>query len=349
MADPPRLPLAFLPTPLEYVERLTEKLGGPKILVKRDDQTGLALGGNKVRKLEYIIPDLKSRGVDTIITTAGVQSNWARQTTAAARKSGMKTVLVLRTAQFGKPPEEYDGNLLLNQLMGADIRVIDAPLNSKMLDSTADGPLQEIAAEYRKAGSHPEVVNVGKADGPVSTVGYVKAAEEIIAQTEALGREADYVILSTGLGGSYAGLLAGFKLHGRKTKVIGVDCGAFDSEDVLDAVIDSGEGASHLLGSRINISSEDVEIHGDYTCGGYGKTSQELIDTIKYVAETEGLLIDPVYTGKAMLGFIDLIRKDRFRKGETVVFVHTGGLPALFPYRDAITGGRRPSIYRAGD
>ena len=346
MTEVARLPLAFLPTPFEYAAQLTESLGGPKIFIKRDDQTGLAFGGNKTRKLEYIIPDLKERGVDTVITTAGLQSNWARQTVAAARKAGMRAVLVLRTAQFGAPPKEYDGNLLLDYMMGADVRVLDAPLDSSMLESNADEPLVAVAEEYRKNGFHPEVLSISSADSPISTIGYVKAAEEIIAQTQALNRDADYVIVTAGLGGSYAGLLAGFKGHGKKTKVIGVDCGAFDKDDIVKSVVESGNGAANLLGMSSDITSDDVIVTSEYTCGGYGKTSMDMINNMKFVAETEALLVDPVYTGKAMMCLVDMIKKGTFKKEDTVVFVHTGGLPALFAYRNEITGGKVPPVLK---
>ena len=357
MNQPKRFPLAFLPTPLEYVKKLSDHFGGPNIFIKRDDLTGLAFGGNKTRKLEYIISDMKKRGIDTVVTTAGIQSNWARQTAAAARKADMKAVLILRTAQF-PVPTSYDGNLLLDYLLDADVRVIKAPLNSEMLTESADDDLFQVAEEYRKKGFNPEVINItdtplkiGKfgipisgGDGPVSTIGYVKAAEEIINQMTQLQKKIDYVVITTGLGGSYSGVLLGLKANGKKTKVIGIDCGAFTKSDAINAIIKSGNGAAKILNLQCTLTPKDVDIHTEYNCGGYGKTSKQLIDIIKQVAKIEGILLDPVYTGKGMFGLISLINAGYFKKSDNVVFIHTGGLPSLFPYRDIITDSSKPVI-----
>ena len=333
----PRLPLAFLPTPLEHAERLTKELKGPEIYIKRDDLTGLAFGGNKVRKLEYIIPDLKSRGVDTIVTTDHVQSNWARQTVAAARKAGMKVALVLRTIPSEGNPEEYDGNLLLDYMMGADIRIVEsAEASSETVEAVLD--------EYRKKGFHPELLDIQSAEGPLSAVGYVKAAEEISEQVQALNKEADYVFVTAGVSGTQAGLVTGFKWLKKRSKVIGINCGFYDKDGVSKAVEEACNGASEILRLGIRVTPEDIIVQDDYTCGGYRKTSPELVETIKFVAKTEGLLLDPSYTGKTMMGLIDLIRKGQLKKDETIVFVHTGGLPALFQARRILTEGERPPI-----
>lgn len=322
-----RIGLGTFPTPLEYMPRLSEKLG-PSIFVKRDDMTGLAMGGNKVRKLDFLLADAKKKKADVILTTSGIQSNWARQTTAGAVKLGMKVLLMLRTAQFKEFPTSYDGNLLLDHVMGAEVRFL-----KMRIDEDPASALESAAVELRTKGHNPYVLHLHEAEAPLTTVSYYGAMKEIQSQNS--GKQFDYVVVAAGGGTTMGGLTLGAKLLKLKTKVLGVNVGAFKKNWIIDTILHSADGACELLGVDDKLTRDDVQVLDDYYGVDYGISTPGSLEAIKMVASTEALILDPVYTSKAMSGLIDMCRKGIMKKGDRVCFVHSGGVPALFAYRDA--------------
>lgn len=324
----PRIELASLPTPLWEAPRLSVALGGPRILIKRDDLTGLAMGGNKARKLEFILADAKAKGVDILITTGAAQSNFAMQMAAAGRKLGMRTILILFKGQH----PEVQGNLLLDQLLDAEVRIMDVSLTELNKISEA---MEQLAKELREKGHNPYVVPPG-GDMPLGTVGYVVAAREISRQLTSLGLTADYLVVANGAGGTQAGLALGVEYYKLGFKVIG--CSVALAKEVCQSLCaELCNNTAKMLGLSIAMSPEEFDVFDDYIGDGYGIPGKACIDAIKLVARTEGIFLDPVYTGKAMAGLIDLIRKRKFTSSETVIFVHTGGTPALFAYSQELT------------
>ncbi len=334
----PLVPLAHLPTPLERMERLSAGFDGIDLLIKRDDGTGLAFGGNKVRKLEFILADALEKGAATIITWAGVQSNWCRQTAAAAARLGLRTILVL----FRKEgvSTEPDGNLLLDSLFNARVEFVEAPAGMKMmeLEAVAD-TIGRLEKEVVENGGTPYIASIGGSlvEGsmtePLGALGYVDAFMEIFRQTSATGSLPDAIVHATGSGSTQAGLLAGAKTLSPKTRIIGISVSE-DEETMTRYVRDITEATLDLLGTGMKIESGDVIVLPDYLQDGYGVMTREVADAIDLIATTEGILLDPVYTGKAMSGLLDLLGKGIFPEGSRVLFLHSGGTPALFPYRN---------------
>jgi len=333
----PRVDLIHRPTPLRKLERLTARLGGPEIYIKRDDLTGLAFGGNKSRKLEFIVRDMLDKKADVVITWASLQSNWCMQTAAAARTYGIRPVLVLFKT-YDLPPGA-DGNLLLDVILGADIRILEAEKGKVVKTAQAFSVLEEAARELRGQGHRPYLVPVGGSlvrgdmDKPLGAVSYVAAFAEIVEGMRRGGVEPDYVVHSTGSGGTQAGLVVGARALSNRCRVIGISVsdpkGPF-SDDVLEIA----RAADETLGLGLDIRPDDVVVFDEYIGEGYGVVDSGVAETIRLVFQTEGIVLDPVYTAKAMLGLIDLIKTGFFRKMDKVVFVHTGGTPALFPNRD---------------
>jgi D-cysteine desulfhydrase family pyridoxal phosphate-dependent enzyme len=317
----PRVHLATLPTPLDEALGLTRLLGGPKILFKRDDNNGFALGGNKARKLEFLIADAIEKGADTIITTGGLQSNHARLTAAAARRFGMRPILVLR----GDPEAEYDGNLLLDYLLGAEIRTI--PRDARDVIPI----MEDIAEEVRDGGGEPYIIPTGGSN-PIGAIAYSNAMLEIISQAVQMCAKVDHVVFSSGSGGTQGGLLFGAKSLNFQGRVLGISDGA-SRDPLVHRVVEIANGCARLIDSHVSVSLKDVDFLDQYAGKGYGVLQKEVVDAIRTVAEAEGILLDPVYTGKAMWGLIDLVHQAYFDKDETVVFIHTGGTPALFAYK----------------
>lgn len=322
----PRAKILNLPTPLKEMPRLTKALGSPRLWIKRDDCTGLAFGGNKERKAEFVLGYALSKKADVVITTGGIQSNHVRCTTAAARKLGVKSVLIIE----GEEPEAYDGNLLLDYLMGAELRFVAAK------EGSIDSIMEETARELEQKGHRPYVIPMG-ASYDVGAVAYANAMLELLTQAHEKGFAIDYVVHAAGSGGTQAGLVLANKAVGSKAKILGV-CVAEEGSWLADRTVAIANEASRLLGLDIAVTSKDVNIEV-YAGKGYGVLSTEVTDAIRLVAQTEGILLDPVYTGKAMAGLIDMIKSGRFSKDENVVFVHTGGLPALFPYKQGLVQG----------
>ena len=323
----PRLHLAHLPTPLEHCPRLSRALGGPDIYVKRDDLTGLAFGGNKTRQLEFLLADMLARAADVLVAGAYTQSNWCRQITAAPRKPGRDVSLVLLHGEKGPVRQ---GNLLLDDLMGADITVTDIDDMQELF------PLLEKKAEaLRAAGRRPYLIDPFDLDMLArSTVGYVEAALELDAQLGMLraGTDLDYVYVA-GANMTPAGLLLGLRALGRKARVVGIAPIEWDEDRRVD-IARIANATSRLLGFDIELGPEDVTSHSDYIGERYGVLSPAAREAFLLAARTEGIILDPVYTSKAMAGLCDHIRRGLIGKDEAVVFVHTGGNPAVFAYAE---------------
>lgn len=309
----PRLHFAHLPTPIEELPRLTAALGGPRILVKRDDQTGLAFGGNKTRKLEFLVAEAREQGADMLISAGAIQSNHCRQTVAAAARFGFACTLVLT----GERPSQPSANFLLDQLFGAEIITVpDRKDRDRVLQETFDKAIV--------AGKKPYLVPYG-GSSVTGAMGYTFAMEELLKQN----LNPDWIVFGTSSGGTHAGIVLGQRLFGFKGKALGISI----DESVADLkknVSTLATRASEKLGERIEFTGDDVLANDDYCQAGYGVFGEGEREAIKLFAGTEGLLLDPVYTGRAAAGMIDLIRKGVFKKSDTVLFWHTGGQPALF-------------------
>ncbi|MDA4111795.1 MAG: D-cysteine desulfhydrase family protein [Thaumarchaeota archaeon] len=331
-----RIGIGNFPTPLEALPRLSSKLG-PRIFVKREDMTGLAMGGNKVRKLDYLLVDALKKKSDILITTSGLQSNWARQTTAAAVKLGMKALLMLRTAQFKEVPTSYDGNLLLDHLMGAEVRFLKMEI-----DSDPSSALNAVSEELKKKGHNPYLLHLSAAESPLTTVAYVDAMKEIVGQSR--GEEFDHVVVAAGGGSTQAGLALGAKILKLKTKVWGINVGAFKKSTITDTIVESSAEASELLGETEKLDRDEINISDEYFGEGYGINTPASLEAIKLTASSDALIIDPVYTAKAMSGLVDLCRKGFFKKSDKICFIHTGGVPALFAYRDSFPMSQQNKI-----
>lgn len=309
----PRVPLAHLPTPVEELPRLSRALGGPRLLVKRDDLTGLALGGIKTRKLEFLVAEAEARGARTLVSAGAYQSNHCRQTAAAAARRGMECVLVLT----GEPPASPTGNYLLDRLFGARVVPVgDRADRDRVLAQTFDAAAA--------AGEAPYLVPYG-GSSPTGALGYVHAVEEFLAQ----GVEADWLVFGSSSGGTHAGLVLGQRVHGCRGKVLGISIDE-PAAWLKEHVAALAGAASALLGPRLSFSPEDVLADDRYCRAGYGVMTDLEREAIRLFARHEGLLLDPVYTGRAAGGLIDLVRRGAFRKDEQVLFWNTGGQPALF-------------------
>jgi D-cysteine desulfhydrase family pyridoxal phosphate-dependent enzyme len=312
----PRLFFAHLPTPIDPMPRLTQALGGPRLLIKRDDQTGLATGGNKTRKLEFLVAEAQEHHARTLITAGAVQSNHCRQTAAAAARFGMECILVLS----GEPPEEATGNLLLDQLFNAKI-VWAGPRERR------DIVLTETFECTQAEGKQPYLVPYG-GSSPTGALGYAFAIEEMMKQTSDSGIP-DWSIFPSSSGGTQAGMVLGARVFGYHGNVLGISIDE-PQRALQEHVAALASDASEKLGPRIEFAADEVQVNADYCAAGYGVLTEAEKEAVSMFARYEGLLLDPVYTGRAAAGLIDLVRKGFFKKNETVLFWHTGGQPALF-------------------
>ncbi len=321
----PRVSLARLPTPIEPLERLAAEIGWQGLYVKRDDMTGLATGGNKTRKLEYAIGAALAEGADTVITAGGLQSNHARQTAAAAARSGLACELILsHNAPLTTAEYSESGNLLLDRLLGARIEAHPAGSDRQTLMAAR--------AETLSAKGHkPYIIPLG-ASYPTGNLGYARAALEIVSQANEVGLHFDYLVAATSSGGTLAGLAVGFEALNYPIKLIGVDVDD-ESECLRDVIAPQIEATRELIGLEPRGSVPQVEILLGHAGGGYGHDAPDMRDAIKLLASREGLLLDPVYSGKAMAGLIGLARAGRFQSHEKALFLHTGGTAGLFGYR----------------
>ncbi len=312
MKELPRIPIAHLPTPIEALPRLTAALDGPRLLVKRDDQTGLVFGGNKTRKLEYLLAEAQSHGAKTLITAGAIQSNHCRQTAAAARRAGMDCILVLS----GEAPDVPEANTYLDVLLGAELVWTTRELRGETLNQTY--------LQAEASGREPFLIPYG-GSSPTGAAAYAYAMREFVQQRVAV----DWIVFATSSGGTQAGLVAGKELFGFSGQVLGIS---------VDEPADPFRGAAARLATKTallfenakDFTKEDIIVNDDYLGGGYAVMGQPESEAIRLFARHEGLLVDPVYTGRAAAGLIDLIRKGFFNKDETVLFWHTGGQPALF-------------------
>lgn len=322
---PRSTPLANLPTRIEKLENLSELFRGPEIYIKRDDLTGCALSGNKVRKLEFSVAEAIGLGADTLITCGGIQSNHARATAMAAAKMGMHSFLVLR----GEGNAESEGNFFLDKLAGAEFQFITKEAYEKVDDIMA-----EVAETLHKKGRRPYIIPEG-ASNEIGYFGYIRAAEEISGQVEEIGVDFDYIVTATGSGGTLGGLILGKRFFGLKAQVIGFNvCDTADFfQDRIHAVI---TGMISKYGWDLDISRYEISLIDGYVGEGYALSRPEELELLTEVTRTEGIVLDPVYTGKTMFGLRDQIRQGRFRRGEKVLFLHTGGIFGLFPGREAL-------------
>jgi len=327
----PRVSLcSSLPTPLEKMQRLSDALGGPAIWIKRDDLTGLALGGNKIRNHEFIFGEILSQGCDAVITTAGVQSNMCRATAAAAAKLGLTCVLLLR----GTGDEPRQGNLLLDDLLGADVRFIPTP---DAYDPRVPEWLDDVKEELERAGKRPYVLHLTGATAALATCAYVDASQELVRQFDEVGRHPDCIYVTTGSGITAAGLSLGLKHLGCHTRVVGVSSAA-PSAFLKGRIVDYATAAALKLNLQTRVLASDFDVLDAYIGPGYGQSYPEVYKTIRRVAQTEGLLLDPVYTGKCFTGLLDQIDKGVISRDQHVVFLHSGGAPNLFAQAPELSG-----------
>ena len=331
-----RYPLTFGPTHIEKLSRLTAHLGGGvEIYAKREDcNSGLAFGGNKLRKLEYIVPDAIASGADTLVSIGGVQSNHTRMVAATAAKIGMKCRLV---QESWVPHEDavYDrvGNILLSRVMGADVHLVDEGFDIGIRKSWEDA-LEDVKAKGGKPYPIPAGASVHKFGG----LGYVGFAEEVRSQEKELGFKFNFIIVCTVTGSTHAGMLVGFAKDGRERKVIGIDA-SFTPTQTKAQVLDIARNTAKLVELGKEISADDVVLVEDYAYPVYGVPSQETKDAIRLCARLEGMITDPVYEGKSMQGMIDLVKKGYFPRGSKVLYAHLGGVPAINGYAYAFRNG----------
>ncbi len=324
----PRVRLAHLPTPLELMPRLTEHLGGPNIYVKRDDCTGLATGGNKTRKLEFVMADAVEKKADVVITQGAVQSNHVRQTAAAACKLGMDCEVVFeRRVKDAGEAYKNSGNVLFDRIFGANLRDVDK-------GTDMDAAMEDIAEDLRSKGRTPYVIP-GGASNRIGALGYIDCALELIAQANEHGMVIDHVVHATGSAGTQAGLVTGLKVTHSNIPVTGIGVNA--PRDVQEEkVYKLAEETAEYVGAPGVVQREDVVANCDYVGEGYGIPTKAMNDAVMLAARLEGLLFDPVYSGKGLAGMIDLVGAGYFRDAKNIVFVHTGGVAGLFGYSDQL-------------
>lgn len=324
-----RYPLTFGPTPIEHLPRLTEALGGKvQIYAKRDDcNSGLALGGNKLRKLEYIVPDAIASGADTLVSIGGVQSNHTRMVAATAAKIGMKCV-VIQESWVPHDDAVYDrvGNILLTRLMGADSRLVDEGFDIGIRKSWEDA-MQSV----RDAGGTPYPIPAGASVHKYGGLGYVGFAEEVRAQEAEMGIKFDYVIVCCVTGSTQAGMIVGFAADDRADRVIGID-GSGTPEQLREQMRGIVDNTAELVELGRKVRDDEIIINPDYAYPAYGVPSKETNEAIRLAARTEAMITDPVYEGKSMQGMIDLVKKGFFPADSKVLYAHLGGAPALNGY-----------------
>jgi len=319
----PKASLGYFPTPLIELTRLSKTLGGPKIYMKRDDNTGLALGGNKTRKLKYIIGDALAKGADTVITAGAIQSNHCRQTAGAAASLGLECHLVLG----GEEPEQPQGNLLLDKVYGCHIHWTGE--NRKGEDIPA------LVAQLKAEGKKPYVIPYGGSN-ELGAVAFIEAYKELNAQREALKVDFSYIIFASSSGATHAGLMLGNKILQTHSQIVGIniDKGEMDKVPFDEHIVSLANSTAQLIAADYQFTADDLILNSDYVGDGYGVIGELEKEAIALTAQNEGILLDPVYTGRAMGGLIDMIRTGQIKATDNVLFWHTGGAPALFAYAD---------------
>ena len=326
----PRIRITHGPTPLEFMPRLTEALGGPNLYIKRDDCTGLATGGNKTRKLEFLMADALKHQADTIITQGATQSNHARQTVAIAAKLGLKCEILLED-RTGSTESNYkhSGNVFLDHLFGAHVQ--EVPGGTDM-----NAAMATLASKLRDKGRKPYIIPGGGSNA-IGALGYVVCALEMVDQFNTQGLDVSCVVHATGSAGTQAGLVVGLEGSRSRIPVLGIGVRAAreaQETNVFNLAVKTAE----LLGVPGAVSRERVQANCDYVGAGYGVPTPGMVEALTMVARLEGILLDPVYSGKGMAGLIDLCRRGHFKRGENIVFVHTGGAVGLYGYMNAFEG-----------
>ena len=317
----PRIRLCLLPTPIIPLKRLTKHLGGSNIFIKRDDLTGIAFGGNKNRKLEFLLADAKKKGADVIVTEGALQSNHCLQTATCSAKLGFKCELVLS----GEDPEVITGNLLLDQILDVRIHRVRDGAERKAL-------MKEVEEELQVNGKKPYIIPTGGSTR-VGALGYLNCISEIDQQSKELGIGFDYFIHSTGSGGTQSGVLIGKELYYPELEVLGINVG--EPKERLKGIIkEIIKEFTEEWGLDVTIKDDMIKILDGYYGEGYGIPNQEMIDAVKLIAKLEGVFLDPVYTGKAMVGLIDLVKTKVIPKDTNVLFLHSGGGPSIFSYNE---------------
>ncbi len=333
--DFPRVDLAHTPTPLEPMGNLSAELGGPEIWIKRDDCTGLAMGGNKARQLEFYIGDALAQGADTLLTTGAVQSNHVRMTVAAACKLGLQCEVQLEERVPGRAPEYYNsGNPFLVRLFGVPIHRYTEGED----EEGADRALYERAAELKAESRKPYVIPLAPGHKPLGALGYVKAAEELLAQARTLDIAIDAVVLPSGSGSTHAGMLAGLRALGSQARVYGF-CVRRHKDAQAERVAKRLIEVARMIGAEGAVGDEDVWVDDSTLGPGYGQLTEGVVEAIGLAARLDGILLDPTYTGKSMAGLIGLVRSGELGPGARAVFLHTGGTPALFGYPELVAEG----------
>jgi len=333
----PRLHFAHLPTPLEFMPRLTAELGGPEIWIKRDDCTGLSTGGNKTRKLEFLMAEAEAQGAEMVMTQGATQSNHARQTAAFAAKLGMKCHILLEDRTGSNDPNyNHNGNVFLDLLHGATTEK-----RGGGLDMNAE---MEAAADRMRAGGTRVYTIPGGGSNPTGALGYANCAFELVGQANDRGLAIDHIVHATGSAGTQAGLIVGLKAINAQIPLLGIGVRApkpKQEENVYNLALATAE----KLGCPGVVARADVVANTDYVGEGYGIPNASTIEAIEMFAQLEGILLDPVYSGKGAAGLIDLVRNGHFRKGQRIVFLHTGGAAGLFGYTSAFAfdGARMPA------
>jgi 1-aminocyclopropane-1-carboxylate deaminase len=331
-----RYPLTFGPTPIQPLKRLSAHLGGRvEIWAKRDDcNSGLAFGGNKTRKLEYLVPDALAQGCDTLVTIGGIQSNHTRQVAAVAAHLGMQCVTVQEQwVNWRDPQYEGTGNILLSRVMGADVRVVDQGFSIGIRPSW-----EEALESVRRKGGKPYAIPAGASDHPLGGLGYVGFAEEVRAQEHELGFRFDHIVVCSVTGSTQAGMVVGFVADGRADRVIGIDASA-KPDETRAQILRIARHTAELVDLGRPIVDADVVLDTRYAYPEYGVPSKETVEAIRLCARLEGVITDPVYEGKSMQALIDLVKRGEIPAGSRVLYAHLGGVPAINGYSGAFVAG----------
>jgi 1-aminocyclopropane-1-carboxylate deaminase len=328
-----RYPLLFGPSPVHQLNRLSDHLGGPRIWAKREDcNSGLAYGGNKVRKLEYLVPDALAKGADTLVSIGGVQSNHTRQVAAVAAALGLRAMLVQESwVDWPDPVNDRVGNILLSRIMGADVRMVEAGFGIGVKDSW-----NEALADVRAAGGTPYPIPAGASDHPLGGLGFANWAYEVEQQERELGVFFDTVVVCSVTGSTHAGMIAGFAGQDRPRRVLGIDASATLAETRAQ-VAKIAHNTAELIGIGRELRDDEITVLDGWAGDAYGIPVQSTLDAIRLVGRLEGVILDPVYEGKSMAGLVDLVRRGDIGKDSTVLYAHLGGQPALNAYSGLFT------------
>ncbi|WP_406381606.1 1-aminocyclopropane-1-carboxylate deaminase [Streptomyces sp. NBC_01618] len=332
--DFPRYPLLFGPSPVHPLERLSEHLGGAKLWAKREDcNSGLAFGGNKTRKLEYIVPDILAEGADTLVSIGGYQSNHTRQVAALAARLGLKALLVQeRWVDWPDTVNDRVGNILLSRLMGAEVRLDPADFGIGFKDSW-----NQALEDVRSRGGRPYGIPAGASDHKLGGLGFANWAYEVQQQEEELGVFFDTIVVCSVTGSTHAGMIAGFAGQDRPRRVIGIDASA-KIEETRDQVERIARNTAELIGLGRDLKDDEITVLAGWAGDLYGIPVQSTLDAMRLTAQLEGVILDPVYEGKSMAGLIDLVRGGDIPKDSNVLYAHLGGQPALNAYSALFTG-----------